>query len=392
MSRTRDSRRNEPGAAELQSALVARLMADGNLRSRSWIGAFSSVPRDVFVPGFFCQQDHAPGFARIDSGDSDAHDYWLRSVYNDDVLFTQISDEGVPTSSSTSPGLMALMLEALDIAAGMNVLEIGTGTGYSVALLCRRLGSGQVTSIDIDPELVNAARDRLSSLGYDPHLAVHDGMTGYQSRAPYARIISTVAVPSIPPAWISQVSQDGRILANLYRELGGGALVLLTVHGNYAEGRFLADYGGFMPVRAICQHTPLSLLHAAETTEYSERETKVTGKVLDDPSFAFFAALRVPAQQLGYVPHNQPEEFWLLGTDGSWARQTSAKNGQLHVRQHGARMLWDALEQACDDWARLGSPPRQDFGLTVTANGKHTLWYAQPRSQFWELICPDIPA
>ncbi len=197
-------------------------------------------------------------------------------------------------------------------------------------------------------------------------------------------------MPAIPPPWLSQVCRGGRILANLYRELGGGALALLTVREDQAQGRLLADYGGFMPVRAIRQQTPISLLHAADMDDFSERETKITGKVLDDRSFAFFAALRVPAQQLGYMPHDQPEEFWLLGTDGSWARQTGY-DIQHHVRQHGPHMLWDLLEQAHADWIRLGSPPRQDFRLAVTATGKHLVWHTQPPRRSWELACPVVP-
>lgn len=390
MNDTADPGWNGPPATELRSALVAQLVADGNLRSPAWIEAFGSVPREVFVPAFFRQHDHAPGFVRIGRDDSGRYDDWLRSVYSDDVLFTQISDAEVPVSSSTSPGLMALMLEALDIEPDMNVLEIGTGTGFNAAVLCHRLGSGKVTSIDIDRELVDAARDRLGSLGYTPHLAVHDGMTGYRDNAPYARIISTVAVPAIPPAWISQVTQGGRLLANLYRELGGGALALLTVHRDRAQGRFLADYGGFMPVRAIRQPAPISLLHAADKDDCDERVTQIAGTVLDDPSFSFFAALLIPAQRLGYVPHGQPEQFWLLGADGSWARQTSNETGQLVVCQHGPHMLWDSLEQAHHDWLCLGSPPRQEFGLTVTATGTHQLWHPQARNRPWNLAVPRV--
>lgn len=120
-------------------------------------------------------------------------------------------------------------------------------------------------------------------------------------------------------------------------------------------------------------------------TEHVERQTGIPGNLLDDPSFAFFAALLIPAQRLGYIPHDQPGQFWLLGTDGSWARQTSNANGQFVARQHGPRMLWDALEQAHHDWTSLGSPPRQHFGLTVTATGTHTLWCAQTPKRSWEL-------
>lgn len=382
-----DADRIELRAAQLRSRLVEQLTAEGSLRSPAWKKAFNSVPRHVFVPAFFRERDQPGKYDRINRKDEGTCDPWLRSVYTDDVLFTQVDDEGVPTSSSTTPGLMALMLEALDIKVGMKVLEIGTGTGYNAALLSSHLGSEYVTSIDIDRELVDTARERLASLGYFPQLAVHDGMTGYLGNAPYDRIISTVAVPAIPDAWIRQVSGGGRILANFYRELGGGALASLSVNDNHAKGRFLPDFGGFMPIRAIRPRSPISLLRAAENGKCRERATRVAGQVLDDPSFAFLAAFFVSAQQLGYQPQGQPEEFWLLSADGSWAKQTSSGNGELVVCQHGPHLLWDALEQAHQRWTSLGVPPREDFGLTVAAGGAHTLWHKREPNSIWVLAC-----
>jgi protein-L-isoaspartate O-methyltransferase len=49
------------------------------------------------------------------------------------------------------PGLVAIMLHALDVRDRHRVLQIGTGTGYTAGLLCERLGSHQVTTVDIDP-------------------------------------------------------------------------------------------------------------------------------------------------------------------------------------------------------------------------------------------------
>lgn len=374
---------NALDAGQLRVQLVAALQADGTLKSECWIKAFTKVPRHAFVPVYFRQDADTGGFDRVANDDLTAHIDWLRGVYSNDVLLTQIDETGVATSSSTAPGLMALMLEALEIDDGVSVLEVGTGTGYNASLLCERLGAELVTSIDIDANLVEVARTRLAALGYTPTLAANDGLRGYQANAPYQRIIAAVAVPSIPDAWIAQTNRGGRLLANLYRELGGGALVLLSVEEDRAEGRFLPDYGGFMPVRSCRVPPALSLMRAARGTDGELTEASITGQVLDDPGFAFFAALLVPAQRLEFEPEGESAEFWLLGADGSWAKQMVNAHGTSIVAQRGPQRLWDMLTKAHRDWLALGSPPRQEFGLTVRPDGQHSLWNSREPTLTW---------
>jgi protein-L-isoaspartate O-methyltransferase len=142
------------------------------------------------------------------------------------------------------------MLEDLDVREGHSVLEIGTGTGYNAALLCARLGDSNVTTIDIDPELVDSARHRLAAHGYHPHVLAGDGEQGVSSNAPYDRIIATCAIDSIPPAWIAQTRIGGVILANLRGNLMRGAQARLTVaDDDAASGPFLPGYGSFMAMR-----------------------------------------------------------------------------------------------------------------------------------------------
>jgi protein-L-isoaspartate(D-aspartate) O-methyltransferase len=168
-----------------------------------WATAFAEVPRHVFVPRFYPDLDTPEA---VDGTDPCRYEEWLDGVYSDESLVTQYrltpgtTDLWQSTSSSTRPSLMARMLTLLDVHDGHRVLEIGTGTGYNAALLCRRVGSSNVASLDIDAELVDAARRRLVSLDFHPVLTARDGATGWAEHAPYDRIIATCAVRTIPTA------------------------------------------------------------------------------------------------------------------------------------------------------------------------------------------------
>nr|WP_203683830.1 rRNA adenine N-6-methyltransferase family protein [Actinoplanes siamensis] len=169
-------RRQRPGngidatGAHLRRQLVDKLILAGALRSPEWIRAFAEVPRHPFVTRFWWRPE--PGRYRefVDGSDPAQRERRLTVVYSDDSLATQLDDAGTATSSSSQPSLMASMLEALAPDAGDTVLEVGTGTGYNTALLAHRLGAGQLTSIEIDPVVAEAARASLLALDIRPRL------------------------------------------------------------------------------------------------------------------------------------------------------------------------------------------------------------------------------
>src|SRR5262249_16623337 len=149
------------------------------------------------VPRFYKRTPHGSATV-VDGGDPAQREEWMNGVYSDAALVVQatpaadvVDPNGLPTSSSSMPSLMAGMLEALDLQPGHRVLEIGTGTGYNAALLCHRVGDGHVTSIELHPDLAASAQATLSSLGLHPEVLVGDGAHPASRSMRFDRIIVT---------------------------------------------------------------------------------------------------------------------------------------------------------------------------------------------------------
>ena len=180
--------------APLRDRLATRVVAAHQIGSERVAAALHAVPRHLFLPG---QEPEA--------------------AYRDDAIVTKRDEDGQPISSSSQPAIMAIMLDQLDLDPGQRVLEIGAGTGYNAALIRHIVGpSGQVTTVDIDPDLVGTAREHLASAGFgDVSVACADGADGYPPRAPYDRLIATVGVSDLAPAWLAQAVPRARIVVPL---------------------------------------------------------------------------------------------------------------------------------------------------------------------------------
>ncbi|MEV8452082.1 methyltransferase domain-containing protein [Streptomyces sp. NPDC052095] len=233
-------------AAEERWAMVCGIAAGGDLGDPDWRAAFEQVPRHLFVPYYFTgDRDRL----WCEDPDPDRRAQWLRGAYADVPLAIRIRD-GELISSSSQPSLMARMLEELDVRAGQRVLEIGTGSGYNAALLAHRLGDDAVTTIDLDPELTEAARRHLDAAGHHPAVITGDGTRGWPPRGPYDRIIATCTLPCVPWPWLEQCVPGARILAPF-----ATGLISLRVRegqqGKRAEGRFLRTAAYFVPLRGL---------------------------------------------------------------------------------------------------------------------------------------------
>jgi protein-L-isoaspartate(D-aspartate) O-methyltransferase len=233
-------------AASARAALVREIEADGVWSDDPvWRDAFAAVPRHLFVPYYY--MGVAGGYERRwgQSPDPAARERWVRGAYADTPLATRLRD-GELLSSSSQPSLMAMMLVALEVADGSRVLEIGAGTGYNAALLAHRLGDDDlVTTVDLEPEITESARQHLAAAGYHPVVVTGDGARGVPERAPFDRVIATCALPSIPRAWLAQCRPGARILT----PLATGLVALAVRDAGHAEGRFLHTPAYFVPLR-----------------------------------------------------------------------------------------------------------------------------------------------
>lgn len=339
------------------------------------------IPDTVWV-------DHDDGFMRP-LRRADDPERWLALCASSGPIITQVDDgefpdEGIfPTSSSSAPSIMATMLDELELAEGMDILEVGTGTGYNAALLAERVGAERVTSVEVDPMIADHARAALRRTGVSATVVTGDGVLGYPDHAPYDRLIVTAAARHIPYAWVEQTRPGGRIVVPCAGPLyGGHALVTLTVRPDgTAVGRFGA-LTSFMPLRGQ-RPQAVSWSHG----DYDETATRYDAREPfdgDDLDCAFGVGTRLPGCAPGHTIDDDGVETLRLShhASGSWAAFTPAER---RVRQHGPRRLWDELEAAYAWWTGAGRPEHTRFGLTVTRDGQRVWLDSEDRP-----VHPDV--
>ncbi|WP_157840041.1 ATP-grasp peptide maturase system methyltransferase [Streptomyces megasporus] len=369
------------------AALVDTLTTAGAIRDPRWKAAFAAVPRHLFVPSPYEQTTGPNGITHWTPTTNHGRDTWLNAIYSDRTLVTALDPTtGTPTSSSTLPSLMARMLEDLDVADGHRVLEVGTGTGYNAALLSHRLGSDQVTSIDVDSDLVDVAAAHLDDAGYSPHLAVGDGRAGYPLGAPYDRIIATCSVTSIPAAWLEQTRPGGLVLADLATGVEGG-LVRLTVEGpGRATGRFTPTRGRFMAARDDAKTYPRTVVSPPARQEQTE-PTEVTGTLFLAPAhypFRLLCGLTMPHVSFVYHSHDGVTSVQLQHADGSWARSPLSGESAT-VTWGGPRHLWRQVEKMWHLWTSQGRPDQTHIGVSIDGD-RQRAWLGTPDGLGWPIL------
>lgn len=104
------------------------------------------------------------------------------------------------------------LIQALNIQPTDTILEVGTGSGYLTALLCK-LGK-YVYSVDIQPEFTNKAKKALAAEGlHNFTLETGDAAQGWGQHAPYDVIVLTGSVPELADTFRESLAPGGKIFA-----------------------------------------------------------------------------------------------------------------------------------------------------------------------------------
>ena len=221
-----------------------------------WRGPLLETPRHLFVPDrAWCTPDDGPGYL-IDR-DKDP-DEWLTAAYSDMAIVTQLDDgatditagEGCYTCSLSAPSVILAGLSLLDPREGDRVLEIGTGTGWTAALLSRLVGDENVTTIEVDQAVFARAEENLSTAVCHPRLVLGDGAAGWPQSGPYDRVHVTCGVVTVPYEWVRQTRPGGVIVFPLMSAANSGQLTRVTVDDDgTATGYFYGEVN-YMMLRA----------------------------------------------------------------------------------------------------------------------------------------------
>lgn len=246
---TENSDKSAASEQELRDTMVQQLIELGAARSPRVVAAFRSVPRHLAAP------------------DED-----MAKVYEpEQAAITKTDANGTHISSVSAPRIQAMQIEQADIQQGMRVLEIGSG-GVNAAYLAELVGDqGHVVTMDIDPDVTRRAKDFLETTGY-PKVTVitADGENGDGAHAPYDRIIVTVQAADIPPAWIHQLTEGGRLVVPL--RMRGMTRTIAFIR----DGERLVSDGfelcGFVPMQGAGENrVRLALIHDTEGEEIGLR-------------------------------------------------------------------------------------------------------------------------
>jgi protein-L-isoaspartate(D-aspartate) O-methyltransferase len=196
--------------AAKRARMVERQLRGRGIEDERVLAAMGAVPRERFVSRR--QRHHA---------------------YDDSAL--PIGAE----QTISQPWIVAAICQALELRGDERLLEVGTGSGYSAAVLA--LLAAEVIGIERHESLARGAAKALAEIDAgDVEVLVGDGSRGYPEGAPYEGIAVHATAPEPPPTLVAQLAEGGRMVVPVASVRGGDVLTLLRRRGETVEREEIA--------------------------------------------------------------------------------------------------------------------------------------------------------
>lgn len=299
--------------------------------------------------------------------------------------------DGTRLPQTSAPAIIAAMLDQLDLWPGCHVMEIGTGSGYSTALISQLVGSaGHVTSIDIDPHLTGRARSLLTADGRtNITLITGDGRLGAPHlHRPIDRVVAWATVDLLPDAWIRQCAAEPVLVAPValsdlakthaiatLRRTSAGLTVCRLMTGGFVEAHNEVLGQWAMPPRGVDASLQdstgriwwLSAMWLRRQPGQADRilhhlstdgPHQVDGPLTDQENLADFSAYLLAAHPVGLTTAALGAPRWHIGA--------AMPTGAAFLTQGNALCTGDkdalrTLGQWVKDWRTAGRPGLADL-------------------------------
>lgn len=197
---------------------LVKELQDGGISDRRVLDAIGSVNREAFVAQSFAAEAYENRALPIGEG-----------------------------QTISQPYVVALMTHALDVQRDHKVLEIGTGSGYQLAVLCKMVR--RVFSIERFGTLARQAEAKLHGMGiFNFATKVGDGSLGWPEQAPFDRIIVTAASPGVPTALLEQLKPQGILVAPVGASNGDQKLMRYYKRSDGTIGEYFLGNVRFVPL------------------------------------------------------------------------------------------------------------------------------------------------
>lgn len=169
-------------AAAQRARMVERQLRRRGIGDVRVLAAMAAVPREIFVPERERRRAYTDGALPIGHG-----------------------------QTISQPWIVAAIAQALALKGEERVLDVGSGSGYSVAVAARL--AREVIGIERVPELAERSRAVLRDLGVaNAEIIAADGSVGLPERAPFDGIAVHATAPAAPPALLEQLAVGGRLV------------------------------------------------------------------------------------------------------------------------------------------------------------------------------------